>query len=659
MLSRQILEPTTMKKVNLQIIHYFFSALTFFSVFTLIIIPIDAYAEKTGDFRVLVDVSGSMKQSDPNDMRKPAVELLIRLAPDRSLVGIWTFGQQVDILAPYRSVSGNWRKFSSSQVDQIHSSAMRTNIGLALEMVLIEEHFPVSERRSGIGRTVLLLTDGLVDISPDIRINEKERSRILKELLPKLKNTGLTIHTIALSANADQELLKQLSLATDGIFFIAENADQLTSVFLSVFDLSFPVNRIPIDNGGFLIDSGVDEFTLLVMGGDHASLQLKNPLDLSINSNNDLSHVNWFSSSDYSLVTIQKPEIGQWFVDKGLSQQTRISIVSNVSLRLSDIANNIYPRSSVVVDAVLSESGRPIDEQNLIKLMVLDYQLKTPSGDIIEGNFSLLDQNKALYQAAFGDLSQSGSYQLTVTARTDTFQRQQIKSFIVHESFSTDLKVDNKTQTVSLEVKIIDPSIIGQDIDLSVIIKTGNEVIEEVSLTQKNNGIWSYSSPLFLGGDYSLLLQADALDPLLSLNGFEVANLSFSIDGEKIVTPISDVSKDQGDDRSNIEESIFSKNIWIFSLFTLASVGLIAILLVIYRNYLIVSNTGQAAETDDEGLLDVKDQGEESQAPVNYGDVDMDSINLSPVNEFNDIDSDFDISQSDKANDNSGNKNGK
>ena len=74
-------------------------------VFTLIIIPIDAHANKGSDFRVLVDVSGSMKQSDPNDMRKPAVELLIRLAPDKSLVGIWTFGQYVDMLVP-RSAKG-------------------------------------------------------------------------------------------------------------------------------------------------------------------------------------------------------------------------------------------------------------------------------------------------------------------------------------------------------------------------------------------------------------------------------------------------------------------------------------------------------------------------------------------------------------------------
>ena len=66
-----------MKKVNLQTISYSLSVLTICYVFTLVIIPIDSYADRTGDFRVLVDVSDSMKQSDSNDMRKPAVELLI------------------------------------------------------------------------------------------------------------------------------------------------------------------------------------------------------------------------------------------------------------------------------------------------------------------------------------------------------------------------------------------------------------------------------------------------------------------------------------------------------------------------------------------------------------------------------------------------------
>ncbi|MAV75999.1 MAG: hypothetical protein CBD32_02930 [Actinobacteria bacterium TMED172] len=649
-----------MKISKLQTISSFLSALTICYIFTLVFFPIDAHADKESDFRVLVDVSGSMKQSDPSDMRQPAVDLLIRLAPEKSLMGIWTFGQHVDMLVPHRRISKNWRDFSSSQVDHIHSSAIRTNIGLALEMMLAEENVHVAKNRSDTEKTVLLLTDGVVDISPDVQSNEKERLRIIEQLLPELQNSGLTIHTIALSENADQALLKQLSLATDGVFTVAESADQLTSVFLSVFDLSFPVSRIPIDNQGFLIDSGADEFTLLVIGGDHASLQLKNPLGFSINASNELSNVNWFSSSDYSLITVSQPEIGKWFVDRGLTQQARVSIVSDVSLRLSDIANNIYPRTAMVIDAVLTETGHPIDEQKLIELIMVDYRLRNPSGDIVEGKFSLLDENKAHYQAAFDDLTQRGSYQLTVTARTDTFHRQQIKSFIVHDSFYVDFSVDNTTQTLSLEVLIIDPSIIGQKIDLSVMVETGNEIIEEVSLTQKNNGSWSYTSSWLEGGNYSLRLQAHASDALLELNEFEAANLSFSIEGEEILTPISDVAQDQDDDdRSNAEEGVFSKNIWFFSLLTLANAVLIAIFLVIYRRYFIFSERSRAAETNDEGLLDVKNQDEENQAVVSHKDVDMDTINPSLVSEVNDIDSDFDISQSYDTNEDSDNNGGR
>ena len=110
-------------------------------------------------------------------------------------------------------------------------------------------------------------------------------------------------------------------------------------------------------------------------------------------------------------------------------------------------------------------------------------------------------------------------------------------------------------QTVSLEVLVIDPSIIGQNMNLSVIIEAGNEIIEEVRV-QKNNGSWSYTSIQLAGGDYSLQLRAS--DPYWSLDEFGGGQFKLSIEG-KIATPISDVAQDQDDDRSNVEESVFQK----------------------------------------------------------------------------------------------------
>ncbi len=50
-------------------------------------------AEPLPDVRLLIDVSGSMRQSDPNNLREPALELMLRLLPEGSRAGVWTFGQ--------------------------------------------------------------------------------------------------------------------------------------------------------------------------------------------------------------------------------------------------------------------------------------------------------------------------------------------------------------------------------------------------------------------------------------------------------------------------------------------------------------------------------------------------------------------------------------
>ena len=44
------------------------------------------------DVRILIDISGSMKQSDPTNLRAPALELIVQLLPPGSKAGVWLFG---------------------------------------------------------------------------------------------------------------------------------------------------------------------------------------------------------------------------------------------------------------------------------------------------------------------------------------------------------------------------------------------------------------------------------------------------------------------------------------------------------------------------------------------------------------------------------------
>src|SRR6187402_3141884 len=123
------------------------------------------------DVRVLIDVSGSMKKTDPQNLRKPAVDLIVRLLPDKSRAGIWIFGNDVNMLMPHKPVDENWRKQAAPKANQINSVAMFTNIGKALDEVSFDKQSLSTDYKTHI----LLLTDGVVDIGKDAVGNNKER----------------------------------------------------------------------------------------------------------------------------------------------------------------------------------------------------------------------------------------------------------------------------------------------------------------------------------------------------------------------------------------------------------------------------------------------------------------------------------------------------
>ena len=67
-------------------------------------------AEPRYDFRVVIDVSGSMKQTDPQNLRVPALKLINGLIPTGSRAGVWTFGRYVDMAVKWGKVDDAWRK---------------------------------------------------------------------------------------------------------------------------------------------------------------------------------------------------------------------------------------------------------------------------------------------------------------------------------------------------------------------------------------------------------------------------------------------------------------------------------------------------------------------------------------------------------------------
>ncbi|MDJ0807580.1 MAG: vWA domain-containing protein, partial [Gammaproteobacteria bacterium] len=206
-----------------------------------------AVTTEWADVRVLIDISGSMKQNDPNNLRRPALRLLVGLLPRDTRAGVWTFGQYVNMQIPLGQVDGAWKYKARESSRKIGSPGQFTNIEDALKRATEDWSGPPGKFR----RSVILLTDGMVDISKSKAKNLASRERVLQRLLPQLQEKGAVIHTIALSGNADHELMRDLASATGGWYEQVENADQLQKVFLRIFEKVGRPDAVPLKDNTF------------------------------------------------------------------------------------------------------------------------------------------------------------------------------------------------------------------------------------------------------------------------------------------------------------------------------------------------------------------------------------------------------------------------
>jgi uncharacterized protein YegL len=320
------------------------------------------------DVRLVIDVSGSMKRTDPNNLRKPAMELLIQLLPDNSRAGIWTFGQSVNLLVPHRTVNAQWRAEAATKTQGINSVALFTHIGAALEQAAYDAGRPSPFRNN-----IILLTDGVVDIDPAADVNSRERQRILTELLPRLRDSGYIVHTIALSDEADKALMEDLSTATDGVFATVSSADELMSTFLRIFDQAVPLERLPLDNNHFLVDAAVEEFTALIFRKAGAEpTRLLAPDGQSYTAVDVPNAIRWHRGPNYDLITATQPVAGQWQVEAEIDPNNRVTVVSNLQLVTTPLPNNIEVSEPVSLDFYLQEDEASITDPQFLQLLALD-----------------------------------------------------------------------------------------------------------------------------------------------------------------------------------------------------------------------------------------------------------------------------------------------
>ena len=394
-------------------------------------------SELKPDVRVIIDISGSMKKNDPQNLRRSALELLIQLFPDDSKAGVWTFGQWVNHLVVSQHVDQAWRESAISQVEKINSVALYTDIPAAL--VTAVDDIDQLDPRYNVH--LILLTDGVVDISKSAEDSRQARQRLIDTVLPSLRDAGVTIHTVALSQSADQELMERLAVETNGLAAVAETAEDLSRIFLQAFDAAAPSQQLPLDKNSFIVDASIDEFTALLFRQQDADMAtLIAPNNQRYTAANHSADISWFRQHHYDLITVKNPEAGAWSIEADLAPDSRITIISDLNLRVNPLATNAFVNDTVEVVAALTEQGEVINRPELLNLTDMSVNV-TRRDNRQQWQFSLSELDASpidgLFRSGLDVFLQAGTFDVVVMAKGKTFQRQHKQTMVVREAFDS------------------------------------------------------------------------------------------------------------------------------------------------------------------------------------------------------------------------------
>ncbi len=194
------------------------------------------------DIVMLLDVSDSMHETDPNHQLFKAAADVIRNMDAGKRVAIIVFNDQASVLQPLVPLANQETKDKIIQLlNEYPGPSGGTDIGAALRTAMDHMQQMQSERSM-----LILMSDGYSQLD-------------LNASLQPYKLNQIAINTVGIS-NVEAkaiDLLKTIAKETNGSYFSAENADQLSTIFGQIYRLSQQDHHLVGPRHGLAADSGI------------------------------------------------------------------------------------------------------------------------------------------------------------------------------------------------------------------------------------------------------------------------------------------------------------------------------------------------------------------------------------------------------------------
>lgn len=374
---------------------------------------------------LLMDSSGSMKLTDPDKLRKPAAKLLISLLGENDRASIVSFSDQgypVTYLLNTADAGSQTQLFAA--IEKISSRGIHTNLYSAIataQNILAQEKDP--QRR----KLIVLMSDGKMDIGDEAK-SRQQTEKLLSELLPQIKADNIELHAIAFTNQSDQALLANIAQETDGNFYIAASDTELHNTFSKVFEQTTQPSMLPMEGGHFQIDEAISDITIIGSKNDaEVALSLTSPDGTTYFPHNKPDNYRWLITPLFDMITINNPQSGAWEL-MASSNRNKAYIITDLELALSVRPNEPRVNERMQIQAWLEKDGEVVINDAILANLQLTGQVAFPDGRHAELPVGVaqasLDNgdNSGIFTYSLTPPT-AGSYELSMTANSGTFQR--------------------------------------------------------------------------------------------------------------------------------------------------------------------------------------------------------------------------------------------
>ena len=337
---------------------------------------------KNIDVLLLIDNSGSMRQSDPNNLRWVGGQLLVDILKEGDRVGVISFNAAPNLVVPMAEVGAPGEKERIKDIFKEMSSRGGTDLLEALDLASTTIEQDASKNTHAI-----IMSDGVVDLSDTAgaAVDTEEYMQGLDEKSTWFKERGISVSGISFS-RSDKEVLEPFVTATGGRYYYVEDQAELVPLYYKIIANA---SARDVDDTSSMeksvnIPPEVEQVIITCTGSGADDAVLLDPDGREVTAS---AQVQVITADYYKIFRINSPLAGIWEVDFA-NQDIEVLVET-------DVAEGVQPFGELKYEKL------PLEEKVL--LQVTAGAVENPTDRSAELKFTPSDGSVPLMLPLYDD----------------------------------------------------------------------------------------------------------------------------------------------------------------------------------------------------------------------------------------------------------------